>query len=507
MATIDEVVEKWDKDHPNNPTETIKGKDVKTGGKIDFWSMYGRPAEWAFIKLADGYPSEKWGDRICYAFDFKSDKPPEINFQRKVKFFDDTENLYKFLDKNFNGKEINGGKLTLTRGRINPNHLVLKIVFSIDSSAKDICDGMEELIELTQKPICKFLKGKKEPPAESEDEIFLGIMKKYGIEKNENKELYDKCKEIYIQTLEILDRLYIRRIEVKNFLKVSYYTKKSVAQKLLIASKDENKYGEFRLYYTYGMNDPHEGKTLLHFLEIENEDLELPEPLPFIACFSFEVDSLNQFRLYGKDNKEEATGVGIVFDLDFFDNGTNKEQEKYRLYRCVYMDTYEEKISLSFSKKEEDEEKEKEEKEEKKSEMEALFKDLKEKIQDLKKEIRDQKKETREELKINGINKIELAKDLLIKIRYLVKDYAFMEERECRIIDWKNKKDKSINIEEKEERLYIEIGGVKNYVDEIYFAPCAEGMEVFEIETGIKCIRSRRPYKNPRGNNLTKERL
>jgi hypothetical protein len=500
MTTIEEVVKVWDKTHPNNQTETLKGKNVQSGGKIGSGAMHGRLDKWAVIKLADGYPFAKWDDRICYAFDFKSGKSPEINFQRRNGYPCDTEKLYEFLDKNFSGKEINGKKLTLDRGRINPNHLVLKRIFHSDSTAQDICNGMRKFIDLTREKICDFLEGKdkEEAPAESEEKlftesekkIFLKIMNKYGIEKNENKNLYGKCEELYIQTLEILDKLYIKRIDTKKVLKVSYYTQKSVAQKLLIASKDENKYGEFRLYYTNGMNDPHEGKTLLQFLEIENEDLELPETLPFIACFSLEVDSLNQFRLYGKDNKEEATGVGIAFDFDFFDNGTNKEQEKYRLYRCVYIDTHEGKISLSFSKKEEEEDEEEEEKEIKynQSEVEDLFKDLKEKIQDL-------KEETLKELKINDINKTELAKDLLIRIRYLVKDHAFMEERECRIINMINKEKRSkINIDG--ERLYINIGGVKNYVDEIYFAPLTEGMEVFEIETGIKCIHSRRPFKS-----------
>jgi hypothetical protein len=485
MTTIEEVVKMWDEKHPKSQTETLTGKNGQPIGKIDSWSMYGRLDKWAVIKLGKDYPFDKWNERICYVFEFKSGKP-EIIFQRRSGYPCDTEKLYEFLNTTFKGKEINGKKLTLVRGRINPNNLILSIRLDISSSAEEICDCMEKFIDLTQKEICDFLedKSKKESPAEIEEnlfkeheEIFSEIMDKHKIKDNK---LYIKCKKIYIQTLKILDILYIGNRETENFLKVSYYTKKSIAQKLLIASKDENKYGEFRLYYTHGMNDPHEGKTLLQFLEIENEDLELPETIPFIACFSFEVDSLNQFRLYGKDNKEEATGVGIAFDFDFFDNGTNKEQGKYRLYRCVYIDTHEEKISMSLSKKEEEEDNV--EVEPNQSEVKKLFEDLKEEI--------------REGLKINGINinKTELVKDLLIKIRYLVKDDAFMEERECRIIDWKNKKDKSINIDG--ERLHINIGGVKNYVDEIYFAPLTEGMEAFEIETGIKCIRSRRPFKS-----------
>jgi len=504
MTTIEEVVKVWDETHSDRPemqTENLEGKDVQQGRKIDSWSMYGRPAEWAFIKLADGYPPEKWGDRICYAFDFKSGKPPEINFQRKVKFSDDTENLYKFLDTNFNDKEIKGEKLTLTRGRINPNHLVLKRVFSIDSSAQDICYGMEELIELTQKPICKFLEGKdkEELPAESEDKIFLKIMKKHKIEKNDNKELYGNCLEIYSQTIEILNSLRIGSEESEDF-KVSYYTKKIIARSLLIEPKCENEGKDFRFYNTHKMNDPSEGKTLLSFLGINNEDLKLPETLPFIGCFTLEVDNLNQFRLYGNDGNQEATGVSIVFKFDFF----NKARE---LYRCIYIDLEKDSIKVAFSENEEEEvEKAKEEAKEEAKEKEEDLEYIKNRQKYVKKSLDHLKKNIQDlfDMNINkiDINRAELAKDLLIRIRYIVKDYAFKEERECRIInliDKENKEERS-KIKIHGERFYINICEVKDYIREIYFAPLTEGMEVFEIETGITCIRSRHPFNSQQDN-------
>jgi hypothetical protein len=153
MATIEEVVEMWDKDHPNDQTETLRQPD----GKIDSGSRYYRIDKWAVIKLADGYPFTPYDGRICYVFDFKSGKS-EINFQRKSKYPCDTEKLYDFLYKNFVGKEVkNEKKLALARGR-NPNNLTLGIKFDGNSSAKEICDCMEELIKLTQKPVLKFLK-------------------------------------------------------------------------------------------------------------------------------------------------------------------------------------------------------------------------------------------------------------------------------------------------------------------------------------------------------------
>src|SRR5690606_4159932 len=38
----------------------------------------------------------------------------------------------------------------------------------------------------------------------------------------------------------------------------------------------------------------------------------------FISCFTFNHDSLNQFRLYGKEADKEASGVSLVFGSNFF---------------------------------------------------------------------------------------------------------------------------------------------------------------------------------------------
>jgi hypothetical protein len=309
-------------------------------------------------------------------------------------------------------------------------------------------------------------------------------MKEHGIKKNENKDLYGNCLEIYSRTIDILNILRIGS-DNSDDLKVSYYTKKIIAQSLLIEPKCENECKDFRFYNTHKMNDPSEGKTLLSFLGINKEDLKLPETLPFIGCFTLEVDNLNQFRLYGNDGNKEATGVSIVFKFDFFN-------EARELYRCIYMDLEKDKIKVAFSEDEEDEEEAKEED----------LEDIKDKQQDVKKLLNYLKKSIKKlfdrDIGNIDINRAELAKDLLIRIRYIVKDYAFKEERECRIInliDKENKEERS-KIKIDGERFYINICEVKDYIREIYFAPLAEGMEVFEIETGITCIRSCHPFNS-----------
>jgi len=568
--TIKEVVETWDKNHSDMQTETLKGKNIESGGKIARGRFFNKIGKQAVIKFAPGYPYKHWGERACYVFTFDFDGRTdelaniEVSFERRTQYDPNSQAFYEFLEKYFAGKDTKHGKILIRRGTKNPSHLVLKIKLNPASSVKDICDAMYDLINLTQEKrddMKKFIKPtldeifdtveeptkltpdetcdaaeeptkstldelldaveesikptpdeifdavkesakstlddflededeKEIPLTEEEEKIFCKIMDKYGI-NDEKSDLYKYCEEIYILTIKILFRLYVydKDAEDKNIkdLEVSYYTKKSIAQKLLI-----EQCGEFRLYYIRGMNDPNEGKTLLLSLGIKSEELSLPKEVPFIACFSLEVNSLNQFRLYGKEKDKEATGVSILFRPNFFKG----DEENRPLCRCIYIDPDNEEIkSISFSKTE------KIAVEKRLIIVKYLFKKLKEAVRKL---LQCQSKT---HLKM----KHELAKDLLTHIRYLVKDYAFEEERECRIIDMRNKedeidkrnkRDEEDEIDEKGiiktegERLYVKICGIKDYVSKIYFAPLTEGVEAFEIESGKKCIKSRHPYKS-----------
>jgi len=164
MATIEEVVDIWDKTHPNEQTEILKGKNVQPNGKIWAGSMYTIPDKWAVVKLSKNYPHKPWNKHICYVFFFTFDKQTEeligieIRFERRIKKDPNSQIFYEFLRKSFADEKINGKEIFVSEGKINPNHLLLKVVFPINSSAQDICNGMEKLINLTQKPICDFLK-------------------------------------------------------------------------------------------------------------------------------------------------------------------------------------------------------------------------------------------------------------------------------------------------------------------------------------------------------------
>jgi len=504
MVTIENVFKMWDKKHPNMQID-VQGYGKRKNEKIREGNMHGRRNRELVIKLSEKFAFDYWDNRTCYVFDFKYDKLDElieiyISFQRRIMEHPNTESLYEELKSI---KEKRGlDDFNLSQGKINPNHIVLGRKLDLNLSAESICDCMEKFIYSTKDDIYNFLikeqwqekevnteqeqiiiedeqHSKREKTSttlkeqkpeiklnQQQEEVINRILEKHNVTVDEQVRI---CKEIYLLTEYFSERLLVRNT---NKLKISHYLKKSIATKLLIAS-ETNEYDEFRLYDIFTMNDPSEGKILLNFLlKTEYEDkpeLKLPENLPFIACFSLEADSLNQFRLYGKEDDKESTGVSILFKPSFFEN--------FKLYRCVYIN-YKGKLKVSLSKDEDDDDDD-----EANKFQEEIGKNF------------EKLKELCEKLKLDGtkININKLLADLFIEIRYLFKNSSFEEERECRMIVWKNKRDESIKVDGN--RLYIKAGEIKRHIDKIYFAPLAEGMEAFEIKSRLECIRSEHKFR------------
>ena len=516
MAIIEEdVVKKWDDMHKGSPEmqtvdfRPIIGKTYKNispNGKIrqggfGYSKYFGKSAVVAFNKDFD---CKVWEKQVGYVFDFVflKEKPDElssvkISFERRTDYDHKSSEFYKFLYENFNGEKINSNELLVSRGRINKNHLVIKMELDPKTTAEKICETMKDFVDETQKKISEYLDSSSQdedvlstPMTEYQEKLFSEVLQKHNID--ENSPNYSGCKSIYCYTMKILSELSVfgnnsieeeeEKKEEASRIEVSHYTSKSTADKMFLDSK-------FRLWHILGMNDPSEGKVLMSIFEVRHEkEVRLHEYLPFIACFSLNVNSLNQFRLYGKESKEEAKGVSIIFDSLFFcDKIHNNEDKIYPLYRCVYANPEagnidEAIMSISSSSAIEGAG------EERLGKVKMLFKGLEKSIENSK--------------NINA----ELIRDLLINIRYIVKHYAFAEEQECRIVDIRKKDDLTIDSKKEDDsalinydndRLYLEdIMLNKDNILEIYFAPLAEGMEVFEVKTGIDCIRSNHPYKS-----------
>ncbi|OFN04741.1 hypothetical protein HMPREF2625_07575 [Rothia sp. HMSC064D08] len=155
--------------------------------------------------------------------------------------------------------------------------------------------------------------------------------------------------------------------------KVAHYTRPQIAFDLFEDKKNNKKPSNFRLSTIRGVNDPTEGLVLGNYWTKQGipETIHTNDTATFISCFTFNHDNLNQFRLYGKENGQEATGVSLVFKKKFFSdqtdtldfiaapstdpsskseqikpNETGKTESdnkkpligKSTLYRCIYLD-------------------------------------------------------------------------------------------------------------------------------------------------------------------------
>ena len=331
--------------------------------------------------------------------------------------------------------------------------------------------------------------------------------------KNIDKKELNEYKKVYILSILIISQLHINNDNEKL---MAYYTKKLLAQKMLFKKKDKNDKEEepskFRLNAINYSNDPTEGKTLLKYLfeekyfERENTNTEYGA---FAGCFTFNHDSLNQFRLYGKEDDKEGTGVSLVFRDNFFSEeakmamkqlgadgiltGKEKEdkEEKHALFRCIYIDPTTKRIETVGHKEE------------------YLFhrenNNNPKEIEDYNKDINDIINNVRKNMsKLKELIK-ELDKDiiaqLLINLRYLTKDIAFKEEQECRIVKIYRLNDEKAKIQTSDDfkQMYVEYEPkVSNHIETIYFGPKATGMELFQDMLkhnglNISCKKSKNP--------------
>ncbi|HDR1506461.1 TPA: tetratricopeptide repeat protein [Pasteurella multocida] len=287
---------------------------------------------------------------------------------------------------------------------------------------------------------------------------------------------------------------------------VAHYTRPSTALKLLgLDNKNEN--SNFRLSTIHGVNDPTEGRVFYRFLNFR-DTREQKDNTAFISCFTFNHDSLNQFRLYGKEEGKEASGVSMVFNVKkFFSNSireiflpfsqdlvkprdidkkkersANKSyQEAYLpLYRCVYIDPVTGYISLAkrtritfFRENEKNSDN-------RWCEYQKKMLAKEQKVQERLNKI----KETLE--KIKGKDKVnEVVQDILLPLKYLVKHYAFEEEQECRMISIRSlvQENEKIKTDIAAKSMYVEYPiDVKNAIEKVYLSVGAREFESFFIK-------------------------
>ena len=361
--------------------------------------------------------------------------------------------------------------------------------------------------------------------------------------------VYDAIESI-IQTLFISSG---GGIAGENPLKVAHYTRPSIAGDLIAG--DTAKVSPLRLSMVKGTNDPTEGKILYGYLhkscglpsgvlDVEQES-DSQALAAFISCFTFNHDSLNQFRLYGKEGGLEASGVSLVFEKSFFstkdpfaimtaaperefitvnnakkdsspvqpDKNTREKLDKLPLYRCIYLDPQSGYVSIAhrdkvtfyaeawYGKKtaaHQDICKEAEKRWKKyQTKINVLTGKVKEDLSTLSEKIQS--------IATDAENNVwETLAFILQPLRYLVKHAAFQEEQECRMVYIGDlPEDERIHTEWENNQMYLEYAEpVRKSLDKIYLSPGAEPYaDFFKRELphlakkgGIR--RSQNPFRN-----------
>ena len=294
------------------------------------------------------------------------------------------------------------------------------------------------------------------------DDFFMSISEQI-------KENFDLYKDIYIWEMEIISLLsvYLDYEEL-----IAHYTKETVAEKMLVEKS------QLWLSMVTKSNDPKEGQSLLDYFYGKNASGKggyIDEQFGvFSASFTFNIDHLNHFRLYGKSaDGVAAGGVSIVVDQLLFkdphyekgapssvspvaeerkiEKGFELDKDKdlrLPLFRCIYIDpdtgfvaSLGQREEYTFHQLNEDG----------KNEVDQID-SYKNRINDTLHEVRQQLAELK--TKIEKLDP-EIVSQLMLPLRYLIKNVSFKEEQECRIFVVKSLADKNMktckinNIEKK----------------------------------------------------------
>ena len=342
---------------------------------------------------------------------------------------------------------------------------------------------------------------------------------------------------------------------------VAHYSRASTAFTLFGDKRKDQKPSHFRLSTIRGVNDPTEGLVLGKYWAQQSisETIHTNDTATFISCFTFNHDSLNQFRLYGKEDGQEATGVSLVFKKEFFsdqsdtlefiaapsrnlssklEQDSSKETEKPQsnnnkeligkstLYRCIYLDpetgywTLAQRDKSTFYRQYKGEAKEKWKKyyesipkkeeivekylfaedgeDNKNNSVLSILKSISKELEESNASEESHTYSIEEKQKI-----LEAIRFILLPLQYLVKHIAFQEEQECRIMYITQFRDEKIHSDREKQWMYVEYEEpVLPHIDKIWLSPgAAKYQDHFRIlldqGSGKSKVRiSQNPFRN-----------
>ena len=366
------------------------------------------------------------------------------------------------------------------------------------------------------------------------------------------QEVIEKLHDIAKSTDKVLKSL---QIIPEYESKVAHYSRPSTAFSLFGDEKNNKNPSNFRLSTIRGVNDPTEGLVLNDYWDQQgiSETIHTNDTATFISCFTFNHNSLNQFRLYGKENGREATGVSLVFNKEFFSDqsdylkfiadpstgppsrseqsmsnetrkmeGGNKKKliGKSTLYHCIYLDpetgywTLAQRDKSTFYR-------EHNEDADAKEKGEKYYKLISKKEECVEKYLFSEKGNNNKPISsilksifaedhlYNKFNKdekqkiLEAIRFILLPLQYLVKHIAFQEEQECRIMYITQFRDEKIHSNREEQKMYVEYEEpVLPHIDKIWLSPgAAKDQDFFRIlldqGSGKSKVRiSQNPFRN-----------
>lgn len=318
---------------------------------------------------------------------------------------------------------------------------------------------------------------------------------------------------VYSISLEIISLLEASEIEELSF---SHYTTVETANTLIFNNSP------FRLNTVTTANDPREGYPLLNFLGFTG--LYSPNIYKaFVGSFTFNPDSLNQFRLYGKKENVEGSGIGLELSYNYFaeeivinaslisPSKHNYNNTKQSIFRCIYLDPISRRV-ISLGHKEpcvfyrENINKDRKSIDDEVNNYLSKIENIKNKVENLLDNLHEIiQNHYNNELDIEKQQEIiKIVPSLLIHLRYLVKHYDFKEEQECRIIQVEPLIDNpKIKISQDYSRMYLEYLPFRVasncYLENIYFGPKATNFELFkdritQLNTNIRCWKNDHPF-------------
>ncbi|GHU89679.1 hypothetical protein FACS1894155_07040 [Bacteroidia bacterium] len=347
------------------------------------------------------------------------------------------------------------------------------------------------------------------------ERMICNNLKDHGIEEDKESEkfgiYFQGSKDIHDCIFEIMDCLIVEKVN----LQVSHYTGRNTVEKLLFEKS------LFRMCSMATANDKSEGKIIYEFLGHPDWYKKEKFQQCFIACFTFDANCLNHFRLYGKENEKEATGVSLCFKAGSFDCSISKQlklktKEEFDkdyyispLFRCLYIYPKEDNVELSVASighteyselKEESGEHEKKARHafliEEKKEVEENLKKIRKRMDRLKSIINNFMNTTADDEN----KRIEIVSRILLNLTYMVKHAAFREEQECRLFSIQKLKGANhIRFCDHSRKMYMEYKLPINELKRITFAPKTseyllfkDRLEQEEFEN-VECIQSELP--------------